>query len=113
MTSFAVLQSLHLHSDVLQVEELSSRAQNVVHKYVQRAGRAGHHAAFLAATGTLPWGAVEEADFSTVESESEYASWCLTHAYTCNHVAVSVHRLQGFRCSTLALDLSTSAVATQ
>ncbi|KAK9807821.1 hypothetical protein WJX72_010228 [[Myrmecia] bisecta] len=82
----------------LKVNELSPQAQAVINKYTGGMNQAaGRYAALCAATGALPWGHAQVADFDTLSRESEYAAWTLVNGYSLNHTTVSVHRLQGFR----------------
>ncbi len=49
---------------ILQVEELSEKSQDIIQKYLLRAGHAkGRYAAFCAATGVVPWGLMDADDY--------------------------------------------------
>ena len=51
----------------VQVDELSSEAQQVIHSYTdQQAAQTGRHAALCAASGILPWKAPTAQDHATL-----------------------------------------------
>lgn len=50
-----------------QVDELSSKAQTIINKYLDRTGDAkGRYSAFCAATGVVPWGLLDSDDYDAL-----------------------------------------------
>lgn len=78
----------------LKVEECSAQLQTIVAKLVEQLDTSklkGHD--FL--SGGRLWD-LSFADFQTLATESEYASWLAAHGYGANHFTVSVNQLNAF-----------------
>lgn len=81
-----------------QVNELTSAASAVIHRYLAVAGaNSPSHVPAAAALGVLPWGVPSAVDYDLLAAESEYGAWTLAHGYRINHMAIAVHRLLGPR----------------
>eukprot|EP00898_Chlorokybus_atmophyticus_P002518 jgi/Chlat1/3267/Chrsp22S03520 len=77
----------------IAVEELSSKAQEVISKYLSASGPVQRHALLASALGTLPWPKPTYQDYQLLAAESEYAAWTLVNGYALNHATVSTHSL--------------------
>ncbi|KAG9451834.1 hypothetical protein H6P81_004738 [Aristolochia fimbriata] len=78
----------------LLVDELSSKAQEIIRKYTNISGHASKHAALGSALGCLTWGLPLYTDYQELSRESEYAAWTLVNGYSLNHATISTHRLK-------------------
>ncbi|CAI5487418.1 unnamed protein product [Closterium sp. Naga37s-1] len=79
----------------LEVDKMSSAAQEVIRKYTSAFDPLpAQVAAVSSVTGALPWATPTSTDYQTLASESEYAAWTLVNAYSLNHTTVSVHSTQ-------------------
>lgn len=82
----------------LQIEQLSPKAQAIVHSYTSdipggSSAGAGVAAWAAALTGALPWRLPTHEDYVALLQESEYGAWVLVNGYRLNHTALSVHRI--------------------
>lgn len=79
----------------LLVDQMSSAAQEIIHKYTSLSGVGGHkHSALSSALGCLTWPKPSHSEFQQLARESEYAAWTLVNGYALNHVTISAHRLK-------------------
>lgn len=78
----------------LKVEECSESLQTIVAKLVEQLDHSklkGHEFLY----GGRLWD-LSFADYQTLATESEYASWLAAHGYGANHFTVSVNQLKAF-----------------
>ena len=62
------------------MDELSSKAQTIINKYLDRNGDAkGRYSAFCAATGVVPWGLLDSDDYDALLEVRPATSW---HSFT-------------------------------
>ncbi|XP_068649841.1 2-oxoadipate dioxygenase/decarboxylase, chloroplastic/amyloplastic [Aristolochia californica] len=78
----------------LLVDEMSSKAQEIIRKYTKVSGDASKHAALASALGCLTWEKPSYSDYQELSRESEYAAWTLVNGYALNHATISTHRLR-------------------
>lgn len=97
----------------LLIEKLSSQSQDIIRGYLDEPplhrppasdesdgcdyNNASHSDSFVdTATNyllRLPWRVPSHADYQSLQSESEYASWVLCHGHVMNHFTIAVHEL--------------------
>lgn len=78
----------------LLVDEMSSRAQEIIKKYIKTSGSGNKHAALASSLGSLTWENPLHSDFQELARESEYAAWTLVNGYALNHATISTHQLK-------------------
>ncbi|KAF9625174.1 hypothetical protein IFM89_020041 [Coptis chinensis] len=88
----------------LLVDEMSSRAQEIIRKYIKTSRSGNEHAALASALGTLTWEKPIYSDFQELARESEYAAWTLVNGYALNHATISTHRLKSHLKSITSLN---------
>ncbi|KDD74808.1 DUF1338 hypothetical protein [Helicosporidium sp. ATCC 50920] len=84
-----------LKVDYFIVEELSSKAQEVIARYTNEdASLMGSYGTVMGMMGCQPWPTPTLRDYELLAKESEYAAWVLAHGYALNHTTISVHSLR-------------------
>ncbi|KAL2904373.1 Pyridoxal 5'-phosphate synthase subunit PdxT [Bienertia sinuspersici] len=77
----------------LLVDQMSSKAQEIIKKYTGMSGYGNKYAALASAHGSLTWEKPLHSEFQQLARESEYAAWTLVNGYALNHLTISTHQL--------------------